>query len=38
MIAGEKCVVIKQSFLEIFEGATKWQGSQVAAIVKVRFA
>jgi len=38
MIAGEKSVVIKQSFLEIIEGATKRQSSQVAAIAKVRFA
>jgi hypothetical protein len=32
MIAGEKSVIIKQSFLEIIEGASKWQGYQVAAI------
>jgi hypothetical protein len=38
MIAGEKSVVIKQSFLEIIEGSTKWHSSQVAALAKVRFA
>jgi len=38
MIAGEKSVDIKQSFLEIIEGASKWQGYQVAAIAKVGFA
>jgi hypothetical protein len=37
MIAGEKSVVIKQSFLEFIEGACKWQGYQVASIAKVRF-
>jgi hypothetical protein len=37
MIAGEKSVVIKQSFLEIIEGTSKWRGYQVAAIAKVRF-
>jgi len=38
MIAGEKSVVIKQSFLDIIEVASKWQVYQVAAIAKVRFA